>query len=202
MQLYYQYQKHFASWSSGKREKGIPDYLELLSSLFTKLGYLITTPYYLRKAEAGPGVVCQGKPSLLVQGRLKIGSNVRIWSTIQQTRLSVFRGAELTIGKGTYIKGARITAKHHVIIGTHCTIAPEVLIMDSDFHDMHDQSKEGISQAVIIEDHVWIATRATILKGITIGAHAVVAAGAVVTKDVPPYTVVAGNPARIIKQLN
>jgi maltose O-acetyltransferase len=202
MQLYYQYQKHFESWSSRKAEKGIPDYFELLSSLLTKLTYLITTPFYLRNAETGTGVVCQGKPSLLIQGRLKIASNVRIWSTIQQTRLSVFRGAELIIGKGTYINGARISAKHHVIIGANCTIAPEVLIMDSDFHDMRDQTKEGLSQAVIIEDHVWIATRATILKGITIGAHSVVGAGAVVTKDVPPYTVVGGNPARIIKQLN
>ena len=202
MQLYYQYQKHFESWSARSAEKGIPDYFELLGSLFTKLTYLITTPFYLRNAEKGNGVVCQGKPSLLIQGRLKIGNNVRIWSTIQQTRLSVFRGAELVIGKGTYINGARISAKHHVKIGANCTIAPEVLIMDSDFHDMRDQTKEGLSQAVIIEDNVWVATRATILKGITIGAHSVVAAGAVVTKDVPPYTVVGGNPARIIKQLN
>jgi len=55
-----------------KAEKGIPDYFELLSSLLTKLTYLITTPFYLRNAETGTGVVCQGKPSLLIQGRLKL----------------------------------------------------------------------------------------------------------------------------------
>ncbi|HWB62913.1 MAG TPA: acyltransferase, partial [Chitinophagales bacterium] len=96
----------------------------------------------------------------------------------------------------------RISAKYFVEIGRNCTIAPEAMIMDSDYHDMHDHSKEGASEAVIIEDNVWIATRATVLKGVRIGRNAVVAAGAVVTKDVPPYTVVGGNPAKVIKHLN
>jgi acetyltransferase-like isoleucine patch superfamily enzyme len=74
--------------------------------------------------------------------------------------------------------------------------------MDSDFHDLNDQRLEGISQPITIEDHVWIATRAIILRGVHIGEHAVVAAGAVVTKDVAPYTVVGGNPAKLIKNLN
>lgn len=202
MQLYYQYLRFYQTWSVERPDKGPGDYLALVESLVAKFFYIITTQFYLRNAEKGSGVVCTKKPSLLIEGKLKIGNNVRIWSSIQQTRLSVFRGAELSIGRGTYINGARISAKYHVSIGNNCTIAPEVLIMDSDFHDMNDHSKEGISAAIIIEDHVWIATRATILKGITIGEHAVVAAGAVVTKDVPAYTVVGGNPARVIKQLN
>ena len=202
MQIYTQYIRFYETWSLERPDKGLSDYLELFTSLVSKFYYLLTTQFYLRNVEKGSGVVCTQKPSLLIKGKLKIGSNVRIWSSIQQTRLSVFKGAELSIGQGTYINGARISAKHQVVIGNNCTIAPEVLIMDSDFHDMNDHSKEGISESIIIEDHVWIATRATILKGITIGTHAVVAAGAVVTKDVPPYTVVGGNPAKVIKQLN
>jgi maltose O-acetyltransferase len=54
---------------------------------------------------------------------------------------------------------------------------------------------------VIIEDNVWLATRCTILKGVTIGHGAVVAAGAVVTRDVPPYTLVGGVPAKIIRYI-
>ena len=202
MQIYNHYLRFYQAWSLERSEKGVGDYIKLLSSLATKFYYVISTQFYLRNAEKGSGVVCTQKPALQIEGRLTIGNNVRIWSSIHPTRLSVFRGAELNIGRGTYINGARISAKYQINIGNNCTIAPEVLIMDSDFHDMNDHSKEGISQPINIEDHVWIATRATILKGITIGEHSVVAAGAVVTKDVPPYTVVGGNPARVIKQLN
>jgi acetyltransferase-like isoleucine patch superfamily enzyme len=60
---------------------------------------------------------------------------------------------------------------------------------------------EGKKQSIIIEDHAWVATRAMVLKGVRIGKGAVVAAGSVVTKDVPDYTVVAGVPARIVKTL-
>ena len=162
---------------------------------------MLLTQLYMSGVSAGRGVYCKGKPSLYAKGKMNIGTGVRIWSNISQTRLSVFAGATLTIGEGTYINGARITAKDNVSIGRHCTIAPEVLIMDSDFHDLHDQTQAGISQPIIVEDHVWIAARAIVLRGVRIGEHAVVAAGAVVTRDVPPYTVVGGNPAKVIKNL-
>ena len=61
---------------------------------------------------------------------------------------------------------------------------------------------EGKSKPIIIEDDAWLATRCMVLKGVTIGKGAVVAAGAVVTKDVPPYTMVAGVPAKAIKKIN
>ena len=73
--------------------------------------------------------------------------------------------------------------------------------MDSDFHDIQEHSSEGKSAPIIIHDNVWIASRAMILKGVTIGEGAVISAGAVVTKDVPPYTMVGGVPAKVIKEL-
>jgi acetyltransferase-like isoleucine patch superfamily enzyme len=198
--LYQQYVKHYERWSAENMHKGITAYFEFLSTLIEKLFALLLTQFYLRRAKFGRGVLCTGKPSLVLKGKLRVGNNVRIWSSIQQTRLSVFNGGELIVGNGTYINGARISAKHKIIIGNNCTIAPEVLIMDSDFHDLNDQSKEGTSSPIVIEDNAWIAARAVILKGVTIGKHAVVAAGAVVTKDVPPYAIVGGNPAKIIKE--
>jgi maltose O-acetyltransferase len=73
--------------------------------------------------------------------------------------------------------------------------------MDTDFHNPTDHTQESISKPVVIEDDVWLAARVTVLKGVRIGRGAVVAAGAVVTKDVPPCTLVGGVPARIIKQI-
>lgn len=71
--------------------------------------------------------------------------------------------------------------------------------MDRDFHPL-DQGEE-IRRPVHIGKNAWIACQVTILKGVTIGEGAVVAAGSIVTRDVPPYTVVAGNPAKIVKYL-
>lgn len=195
------YRKHLTQWADKNADTGIWGYVEFAWSVIDRAYHLFLTQFYLRNVITGSGVMCRTKPNLNVHGTLRLGNNVRIWSNIHPTRLSVFKKADLLVGSGTYINGARISAKHYVKIGRNCTIAPEVLIMDSDFHDMHNHDKEGASAPVIIGNNVWIATRATILKGITIGEHAVVAAGAVVTKDVEPYTVVGGNPAKVIKRL-
>lgn len=80
-------------------------------------------------------------------------------------------------------------------IGRNVSVSPEVMILTAS-HDMNDPGFALINLPVVIEDYVWIGTRATILPGVTIGRGAVVAAGAVVTRDVAPMTVVAGVPAK------
>jgi len=76
------------------------------------------------------------------------------------------------------------------------------VIFDNDFHEPMDHRKRPASKPVIIENHVWIGHRVTILPGVRIGAEAVVGAGSVVMKDVPPRTIVSGNPARVIRWLD
>ena len=89
----------------------------------------------------------------------------------------------------------------NIKIGNQCAIGRNVMIMDFDAHDIYysDGTKNHITKPIVIEDHVWIGAGATILKGVTIGEGAVVGAGAVVTKNVEPHTIVAGNPAKVIK---
>ena len=93
-----------------------------------------------------------------------------------------------------------VISKQKIEIGQHCQIAFGVTISDHDFHRTY---KNGIqnpeTSPVKIEDGVWIGMNATILKGVTIGERAIVAAGAVVTCDVPAHAMVAGVPAKIIK---
>ena len=175
-------------------------WLSTLLKIVANMWHWILTRIYLRKTNAHNWSICKGRPSIQAKGNIHIAEGVKIWSKIQKTRLSVFEGGTLQIGKNTFINGARIAAKTQIIIGNNCNIAPDVVIMDNDFHDIADQEKAGKAQPITIGNNVWIATRAIILKGVTIGNGAVVAAGAVVTKNVAANTVVAGVPARIIQQ--
>lgn len=111
--------------------------------------------------------------------------------------IRVFEGATLTIGEVFAMPRTQIRCKKEITIGNNVAIAREVLIMDSDAHPTSDRDMD---RPVRIGDHVWIGSRATILKGVNIGDGAIVAAGSLVTKDVPPRTMVAGVPARIIKR--
>ena len=111
---------------------------------------------------------------------------------------------DVTIGDHTRI-GIHCTIIGPVCIGNHVNLAQGITVTALN-HNFDDKTKrideQGITtQPVRIEDDVWIVANAVILPGVSIGQHAVVAAGAVVTKDVPSYCIVGGVPARIIKEI-
>ena len=113
----------------------------------------------------------------------------------------VVDGGRLTIGHGTNINGVgtRLLCAQEITIGEFCTFSWDVQVLDNDFHAITVDGSVAPSVAPVhIGDRVWVGTRAVILKGVRIGDGAVVAAGAVVTKDVPAGTVVAGLPAKVI----
>lgn len=116
--------------------------------------------------------------------------------------ICVFKDAELVLGKGYMNAGAQIRCTKKISIGDGAKIARNVIIMDSDSHKITyvDGKKSCASKPVTIGEHVWIGTGAIILKGVSIGNGAIVAAGSVVTKDVPSNCIAAGNPAKIIKE--
>lgn len=105
-------------------------------------------------------------------------------------------GSDCIIGENVVLDG-----RDDITIGDHVDIASEVMIYNSQ-HDIHNPTFDAISAPVVIEDYVFIGPRAIILPGVTIGKGAVVAAGAVVTKDVAADTVVGGVPAKPIGKRN
>lgn len=129
-------------------------------------------------------------------------------------------GEKIDIGKNTYIGiGTRIWAMGKIEIGNNVLIAHNVNIIDNNSHSIESKIREkelnytinngfprknifkvGIGN-IKIRDNVWIGMNSIILKGVEIGENVIVAAGSVVTKDIPPNTMVAGNPATIIKQV-
>jgi acetyltransferase-like isoleucine patch superfamily enzyme len=163
---------------------------------------LFAAKIYLRNCvKVGKYVTVHGKPLINASGTIIIEDKVAIWSIFERTKLLVKGTGTLTIGQGTRVNGTHIAVAGNVTIGKFVRIAPYTLILDSDFHDLHDHTAEGKKGNIVIGDNVWIASRATILKGVTIGEGSVIAAGSVVTKDVPPYCVAAGVPAKVIKRL-
>lgn len=111
---------------------------------------------------------------------------------------------EIRIGDAVMISPAvRISASDKIHIGNGCMFANGAYITDSDWHGIYDRvARDPEIKPVIIHDNVWVGDHATVLKGVTIGENSIVAAGAIVTKDVPANVIVAGNPARIVKELD
>ncbi|MEX0609978.1 MAG: acyltransferase [Balneolaceae bacterium] len=146
--------------------------------------------------KSGIIVVSDGRPfpKIINRGGKLVTGNCQFYSG---SRLEIGPKAIIEIGTGTYInRNSLIIAEERVSIGENCRISWDVIIMDSDLHPLNSSSV--INKPVVIENNAWIGCRCIILKGITIGEGAVVAAGSVVTKDVPPYTIYGGSPARYI----
>jgi acetyltransferase-like isoleucine patch superfamily enzyme len=155
--------------------------------------------FWLRRQfqRAGIVVAMPGLPFPAVQnlGRIEV-ENCAFYPGV---RLECWKGATIRIGNGTYLnRGAEVVAALSVDIGRDCKIARDVIIMDSDQHPLPDG--QLVAKPVTIEDRVWIGARAIVLKGVHIGHDAVIGAGSVVTRDVPPGAIVAGVPARVLGQ--
>lgn len=119
---------------------------------------------------------------------LQTGCDIRLWP-----------GARLEMGDGYFNNGVQIVCQDNIKIGNDVVVARDVVIRDSDAHMLNNESYQ-MKKPVVIKDHVWIGMRAMILKGVTIGEGAVIAAGSIVTRDVPPHSLVAGVPAKVIRE--
>jgi acetyltransferase-like isoleucine patch superfamily enzyme len=161
---------------------------------------LINASIKLRGCVKGKMVTVKGRLKVSARGNIIIGDNCKIWSHYGITQINTGPKGIIDIGENTFINtGTIISAQRYIKIGKNCHIANQVIMMDDDFHDVGNHDAASGKSPIVIGDNVWIATRATILKGVSIGEGAVVAAGAVVTKDVPPYTLVGGVPAKVIR---
>jgi maltose O-acetyltransferase len=126
-------------------------------------------------------------------GGVKIGKG----STIH-TEAKFYNAHNIKIGEDTIIgEGAVLDGRDKLTIGDHVDIASEVMIYNAE-HDINDEKFSAVSAPVEIGDYVFIGPRAIILPGVKVGKGAVVAAGAVVTKDVAEFTIVGGVPAKEI----
>lgn len=122
--------------------------------------------------------------------RLGKGSSIKLGAYIEGQKIHI--GQDSSVGRNCVLDG-----RDTLTIGSHVSISPDVQFITGS-HDVHCPSFRFKSAPITIQDHVWIGTRSLVLPGVTIGRGAVIAAGAVVTRDVPEGTIFAGVPARKI----
>ncbi len=171
-----------------------------------KMGFaVLRAKWYLRSATLlGQKIRLWGKPYITNEGQIIIHDRVRFSSTVVPVELGTGPDGIIEIGEGTYINyGASIGATKQVTIGRDCNIGTYVTLIDNDFHRLEPERRHETpeSMPIILEDNVWIGAKAIVLRGVRIGTGSVIGAGSVVTKDIPPRSLAAGVPAKVIKQL-
>lgn len=165
-----------------------------------------------RCKHVGKGVYFESTfPLIMGYGDIHIGDRVGLSGNVNLVvSYKTNPNPTIMIGDDVYLGfESTLSCADRITIGNHVMIAHFASIYDNNNHPIDPRAraanepigKEDIAP-VVIEDNAWIGAHAIVLKGVTIGKGSVVAMGAVVTKDVPPMTVVAGNPARVVKQID
>jgi acetyltransferase-like isoleucine patch superfamily enzyme len=158
-----------------------------------------------------------GMPVILKHRKssMKFGSGLQLRSSIRSNPLGPNhrvvlstweKGAVLEVGNNFAMTGGTLCSSNHIMIGDNVAIGANTTIVDTDFHPLaaqerHLSSSQGVTAPVLIQDDVFIGMNCLILKGVTIGCGSVIGAGSVVSRDVPSHVIVAGNPARVIREV-
>jgi carbonic anhydrase/acetyltransferase-like protein (isoleucine patch superfamily) len=166
--------------------------------------------------ELGPGCRFFGVPLLrrLPGTTIRLGAGCELRSARWSNQVGLDRscmistlreGAVVEIGDRTGLSGAVLGAAERIVIGRDVLVGANCTITDTDWHPVELARRldgtHGASAPVIIEDGAWLSMDVTVLKGVTIGAETVVAAGSVVTRSLPPRVLAGGSPARVLKAL-
>ena len=186
-------------------------------------------PYYIKQAWyrlqsfyvrqfLEPQLSSLGKNSFIIKpwhveifgGPVSIGSNISLIAcSDKKIRFTVWpnennRVNGIQIGDHVLITpGVRISAANSIIISDSCMLASNVYITDSDWHGIYDRSMPPDFQGKVeLKENVWIGDSAIVCKDVTIGRNSIIGAGSVVTTNIPDNVIAAGNPAKVIKQLD
>jgi acetyltransferase-like isoleucine patch superfamily enzyme len=156
------------------------------------------------RLELERGVVTERQPGnhIWIQsgGSLRLGRDTWLRTEYGTNAITVYPDARIGIGRGSLLNGAMLTAKREIEIGADARIGFGVRILDADLHDLDRETPERI-EPIRIGDRVWLGADCLVLRGVTIGDDVAIAAGSIVTRDIPPRTLALGAPARPIRDL-
>jgi maltose O-acetyltransferase len=154
-------------------------------------------------------------PNVLLAKGVRIKGTLQVNGTVKVTigpgsrlgkHVLIYGSGTVTIGSNVLLNGSWIGCERSITIGDECLIS-DCAIADSDYHNLephlrHCPPGPKVSAPIVIERNVWIGARATVMKGVNIGADSAVGLGCVVRKSVPPGVVVIGNPQQIVKHFD
>jgi maltose O-acetyltransferase len=159
------------------------------------------------RVQFGRNFQTNGRLVIKGPGHVVFGDDVNAWAHAEKNVLITFGPNSLiTVGSGTRLNGAGLMAYTRIEVGARCILG-STLVFDSDFHPLdparrHDPDAPVSCAPIRLGENVWLGGQSAVLKGVTVGENSVVAFRAVVSDDVPPNVVVAGNPARVVKKLS
>lgn len=175
--------------------------------LLTKYVVMKYRLLYGDRVRFGTGLQANRKLVIRGPGRVVFGADVNAWAHEERNVIITFSpDVTIRIGSNVRLNGVGLMAKRGITIGDNCILG-STLLVDTDFHSLQrDRATNPLapvqSAPISIGANVWLAGQTVVLKGVTIGANSVVGFRAVVTRDVPADVVVAGNPARVVRQLD
>ena len=186
----------------------------LSKPFYTITAYMVL---YLNGVKIMPGLKVAGFLKVYVtrKGLVTIGKNLKLNSGFnhnligRQQKVIIWVDGALKIGNNVGMSGTAIICNYEISIGNNVMIGGNTVIYDSDFHSINPIERMdikldrlcAIKMKVVIEDNVFIGAHSTILKGVTIGKNSVIGSCSVVTKNIPPNEIWAGNPAKFIKKV-
>jgi acetyltransferase-like isoleucine patch superfamily enzyme len=206
-------------WISGAQFPTIPGVHHLLGAerrvrrtLLSRLWMKIYHEPLLKLAcvRCGEGLeIYEGMPKLMGTLRIYLGTNVRLAGNQTWLAAGDAYPKDLHVGDDSYLGyGVVVSVGNEVRVGSHVLVSDGVRFSGADGHptDALARARNELGGPetigpIVVEDYAWIGAHALILKNVCVGRGAIVAAGAVVTKDVPPLTIVGGNPAKVLRHL-
>ncbi len=207
-----------------KFDTGNDNYFELIKDgilHFSKVITFLSSPLLkliliFNGVKYGSNVKVYGIPRIENRGSIELGNDIRLVSAkcgynsgnmSGGVFLRTSKEGKIKIGNEVYLNGTSIISEQEVTLGSRIGIGANVVIMDTNTHNVvykdrvkrWDKIKRG---PVVIGDDVWIGANSFIMKGVTIGNGSIVAAGSIVTSDVKPFSIYAGNPAKFVKSID
>lgn len=163
------------------------------------------------RVKLGKNQTYRGKVNFRVwlNSQITIGDNCLFYNSHNDNWIGIYcpciistltQGANLKIGNNCWLSGTVIGCAKSIVIGDNVRMGANTLITDTDWHT--DDYRTGPNKEVIIEDNVWLGYGVKVLKGVHIGKNSVVGAGSIVTRDIPANVIAAGNPCKVVKQIN
>ncbi len=159
-----------------------------------------------KRVQFGRNFQTNGRLVIRGPGRVVFGDDIRAWCHAEKNVFLTYTPDScIEVGSGTRLNGAGVMAYTTIRIGPRCILG-STIVFDSDYHPIdparrHDATAPVATRPITLGPNVWLAGQTAVLKGTTIGENSVVAFRAVVSGDVPPNVVVAGNPARVVREL-